>query len=99
MGWTRQSSRWQTEDLRAAVRKASALENHLRDGLLRRVRDRQSHVFRSQPRRELGGLAVEGNRRPPSRHANDLAIAPAYAMIPAGAQRLHRGFLAAKRAA
>jgi hypothetical protein len=32
------------------------------------------------------------NRGPPARHADDFAISPAHAMIPARAERLHRRF-------
>src|SRR5208337_1411560 len=68
-----------------------AFQNHLRDGLLRGVRQRD--ILDPELRGEFGGLAVEGHGWTPARHAGHFAIAPADAVIPTGAQRLHRGFL------
>src|ERR1700676_2405849 len=79
--------------LGTAVREdSSVLQNHLRHRLLRRVRDRQSHILDSEFHCEFSGLPVECHSRTASRHADYLAIAPPHSMIPAGAERFHGGF-------
>src|ERR1700686_3886560 len=78
--------------LGTAVREdGSVLQNHLGHRLLRRVRDRQSHILDSEFHREFSSPPVECHRRTASRHADYLAIAPPHSMIPAGAERLHGG--------
>src|ERR1700676_633150 len=71
----------------------SAFENHLGDGLLRGVRQRQSDIFRSEPLGELPALAVKCHGRTASGLPEHFAIAPTHAMVPAGAQSFHGGFL------
>ena len=68
----------------------SALENHLRDRLLFRVRDRQCYVPDPESGCELTRLAVELHRRTSAGHSHDFAIAPAHAVVPSSAERFHR---------
>src|SRR5579863_1631110 len=65
-------------------------QNHLRDCLLLRVRDRKRRMFHSEPRRNLPRLPVKIHRRTPTRQACNLAIPPANPVAPARAQSLHR---------
>src|ERR1700693_5506463 len=76
-----------------AERKRSALENDLRHGLLRRVRQGKRNVGRTQLRRELGGLAVKDERGPSPGLAGDFNIAPAHPVIPPCPDCLHACFL------
>src|SRR5436305_4331431 len=70
----------------------SALQNHLRNGLLFRVRDRKRGIFDSELGGELSGLAVESHCGASSGHTDNFAVAPAHSVIPAGAERFHGRF-------
>src|ERR1035441_169518 len=72
---------------------ALALEDDLRDCLFLGVWNRQWGLFHAEFRGEFCSLAVECNGRTATRHADHFAIAPPYAMVPAGAQSLHGCFL------
>src|SRR3979490_2212654 len=60
------------------------------------MRQRERRILDSQSRSELRGASVKADGRASPRHAHDLTIAPADAVIPARAQRLHRGLLGGK---
>jgi len=79
-------------ELRVAVM-PSTLEDHLRDGLVRGMRDRKSSVASTEFGGEFFGFAMEAYGGTSAGHAHDLAIAPAHTVIPSGAQRLHCCFL------
>ena len=66
-----------------------AFQNDLGDGLLGGMRERERNVNRAQPRGERGCLAVEGDGWPAAGLTRDFNVTPAYAMVPASAQRLH----------
>ena len=74
----------------------SALENDLSNGLLFRVRDRKSYVLGAQLRGEFTGFAVKLHRRTSAWFSHYLAIAPADAMVPSGAERLHGGLFSSE---
>src|SRR5579863_3336001 len=86
------SSRAKRETLVSAWSHPLTFQNHLRDRLLLRVRDRKRRMFHSEPRRNLARLPVKIHRRTPTRQACALAIPPANPVAPTRAQSLHRRF-------
>src|SRR5690242_6722604 len=56
------------------------------------MRDRQRDIIHAQLRREFPSFSVKRHRGPTTRHARDLTIAPADAVIPTRSQRLHCSF-------
>src|SRR5260370_6328696 len=71
-------------------------QDHLRDGLIDGVRNRERGVFHSQPGREFRRLPVKNNVRASPRHAHNLAIAPPHSVVPARSQSFHRSLLGSK---
>ncbi len=71
----------------------SRFEDDLGDGLLGSVGKRERNVRCAEPCGKLSRLAVKGDRGSASGLARDLNVTPAYAMVPAGAERLHGRFL------
>src|ERR1700691_6074526 len=67
-------------------------QNDLRYGLLGGVGERECGVLHAQAGGYLTGSPVKSNGRAAAGHADYFAIAPAYAVAPAGAQGFHRGF-------
>src|SRR5258708_18593159 len=74
----------------------SVFEDNLRDRLLGGMRQRERCILDAQPCGELRGSAVKADSRAAARHAHDLAIPPAHAVVPARAPGLHRGLLGGK---
>ncbi len=72
--------------------RGSTFKDDLRKGLLLCVRDRESSVLYAELRSELSGFTVKRDRWTSAGHPNHFAVDPANAIIPAGSQRLHRGF-------
>src|SRR5882724_189185 len=71
-------------------------QDHLGDGLLGGVGKREGDMSCAQPGGEFGGLAVESNGRATSGLARDFDVAPAYTVVPSGAERFHGGLLGGK---
>src|SRR5215831_11122401 len=71
---------------------SNAFENHTGDCLFSCVRKGQGNVLHAYAQGELGGLAVESNRRTASGLPVNLDVAPTNATAPAGAQRFHGCF-------
>src|SRR6266566_5831069 len=78
---------------RGAPAERSAFENDLRDRLFRGVRNRQGSIFHTEFEGELSRPSMEGHGGPTARQADNLAIAPPYAVIPSGSKSFHGGFL------
>src|SRR5271156_5812063 len=57
-----------------------AFENHLCDGLLGGVRERERSILHAESGGKLCCLSMKRNRRAPARQACDFAIAPAHAV-------------------
>src|SRR3984893_7971141 len=74
----------------------SAFEDDLRDCLRGGVGQRKRDVSCAEPRRKLGRLTMEGDGGPASGLPGHLDVAPAHAMVPAGAERFHGRFLGGK---
>src|ERR1700730_932883 len=70
----------------------STLENDLRKGLIRSVRDAQSDVLHIETARDIRCFAGQLDGRAATLFADDFDVHPADAAAPAGTQRFHGGF-------